>query len=97
MVIARGITLNRVTKPTSKKIEQNTSAKTARPRERPGVNPNIGGNWIRPGEKNIINLGNPWVSIKDAMATLAINKAILVVFAFLFTLINFFIIIILKI
>jgi hypothetical protein len=96
MVIARGITLNLVTNPARRKMEQNTSAKTASPSERPGVNPNIGGNWIGPGEKNIINLGNPWVSIKDAMATLAINKAILVVLAFLFTLINFFIIIILK-
>ena len=93
MVIAKGITLNRVTNPNNKNTEQSTSANTASPNDIAGDKPRKGKNWTGPGEKNIISFGNPCVSIKDAIATLPINNARLPVSDVVFTVNNFFMII----
>ena len=49
-----------------------------------------------PGPKNIISFGSPWESIKEAMATLLINKARFPVSEVVFTAKIFFIILFYK-
>jgi hypothetical protein len=69
----KGIVASLVPNPTNIRIEQNTSAKTARPRDISGVSPRTGGNCTGSPDSNIVSLGNPCVSIKAAMAILNIR------------------------
>ena len=74
MVMINGITAILVAKPAKRNSEQNTSAKTAKPKERVALIPIIGGNFIGSPENSIINFGTPCVNINAAIITLAINN-----------------------